>query len=1510
MTKRILGIMLTVALVLTVVVIPSTVMVSASETTPAHMTDFFVQDFEDIESNDWATRTSGGGGSVTILEDENGNHFAELKMISEDKKYEIFNATNNFLPAKVSSSQWTFSMDVMKLDDGMPIGIEFYTETRKTGIAFDSTNFEEGVWYNVAYAKDTPTTTAVITNLETGETVRRHYNQKNQFGSLWNIGNLSGMQNSFRLLFSNNANSYKAIPEGHSVTDTHYYVDNIRLFESAVADCVNFEESGDTVAASMKVTSDSFRRYYAGRTQNVTTLLTAYDENNNMLASSVKTHNIEGEAPQNANDLTETNVTWRATKEVSDTLDLSGKTAVRFEMTLLDSIECKRPISRVFTDGEESVAESSDTLAEMGSETDITNREFDFVNLDRSTLANEVTVEGKVNTNAETEILIWAEGDNSGNPIFVKQFTTVEDGSFKYTFSANPDLFGDEDEGLKVTLSGANVNPKVLDVTVGSEWSGFGAAFAEINDGESAKAFYNDYSANLTYYKSGELEATTIDTDGLTDEDWTNLAFLMSTEVYDDLTYSQIIAEADRLVSATSRIDGFMAEVNGAKNTDGTAEQKAEAIRDVLAGEDAPLEFNYGAASNVLAVCEKLTECEDFTSIQELYSTFVDITEAQGQLEESALSGFKAIDSSEAAKAFFSGENGITLGITAETLGYTDKDWNAFFEGYWDNGCSAVENSEEMSAALAAVRQYVTDVNAFVGSADAVSDIDAAKALFEGDYNADSYFGKKITEIRNGGMNTDGIGNTDFFYAELLTALDTEGAYADLASVALAYKSAKDAEINFENAAVAALGDAITKTAATDFISKYADVLGLPEVKTFTERQITIFAEINESRQTALSGYADAVTELGTLNGLVVEAEEVLDQMKTAALAEDWETLMTLIEGESLDDVTIWEGYTENVDTSAITDKRALYLRLAKGGFTAEADVQTYIDYTFNSIVSIADPFDWAYDIQLEWEQNTGAYESTDQSLANFDDSAWNFEVMANVVKVTGKVDKTGAHRLVFAVMIGDTPVMVKQIQSQPTGDFSVNLILNPDTNKVPDYQAGEDIAFVRIISDTVNSYKLPLFDLYSEETLNAILEDFKAIGDKSGETAQVKALEDFVDQYGDILNILEKIESAIGGEEENTEKVFSAMVFVYNKYKDSYVNLEDVTDVVNGTDGKSGADAIVKEMEKIVELLDEMTDAANASVGSTVGKWGVIRDLVNEAEENGWITLEGSTKGLSDKQIKALYQNMAGADYNKLSVVEERYEKALADVKKDAENNKNNGTGGGGGGGGGFGGGKVTNVSMSTDFGSAEGKAEIAPQDLPASPFTDIEDIAWAKDAITTLRRYGIVKGDGNGLFRPNSTITREEFLAMLLRLFEVEANNAGSVTFADVDAGAWYADTVSTAYTMGIVKGYGDGEFGIGDSITRADMAIMIYRMCEVQGVSLEAVEKAVLFNDYDKIPEYAYNQIGILQQADIINGDDKGNFNAVNPVTRAEAAVALNGVFGKIKNLVNYSWASKTY
>ncbi len=1518
MTKKLLSLMLCVALVMTAMFVPSTITVSAAENTAIYDGYFFTQDFEDIEKNNWGVGLVVGNGKFEVKEEENGNHYLELGLKNDGA--EAFKSANNMADFPADLTNWNLSFDVQKVSDGLPIGMEYYVGSSKSAFAVDSTNFENTEdWYRVAFTPDNANTSVVITNLSTGSTKRVHYNDINKQGSYWQLGALSNMESTFRILIQKNTNMVSAIPAGYGPLDTCYRIDNVRAWDGNILDEVIFEdESGSAleeipngeVTAKAVVTSDSFARWKDARTTELTTVLTAYDADGKMVASNIETHNIASENPSTSNAITERNATWAATKTLESSIDLTGLDAARVEMAVWDSEDGMRPIGKAHVLGTEDEVPASETIANMGNATDISGRANDFVAIDRSTKGSLVTVEGKADTNKVTNIAIIARGNNSGNAVFARQITSAEDGSFKVTFDANEE-FMSGDTGIQVTLSGATVNPKALDITVGSNWEAFVDSFKAIDDADSAKAFYEDYESNLTYYNAGEENAELVDVSSLDSDDWANLAFLHSTKNYGKITSGDVIAEAEVLVAALDGIDSFVEELNNAKNIDGTDEEKAAAILAVIESEEAPATFGFGAASNKLAVCAELAKCENFGSLQEAYSIFRDLTNAQADLEASALSGFKAISSAESAKAFFASENGETLGITAEDLGYIDAEWAFFYEGYADNTCSAVEDAAGMTSAIAALRAYVDDVNSFLASAAAVGDGYDAMTLFEADYDTDSFFGKKMAALEGAGMNLEGIGNVDFFYEKLFAALKADGACADMTAIAESYESAKTAEIEFENLAVAALNDATSKTAAAEFAKTYAPVLKLATVSAYTDRQLTIFAEINVKNETNATTYAEAVETLATLNGKVAEAEAALDAMKDAAKSDAWETLLALVEGKPASETTVLESYIGAFDTSAITDKRALYFRFAKGGNTTEDGIKAYVDETFYSITSICDPYDAAYSSQLDWEQNKGAYESTESNLANFDESAWNVETMANVVKISGKVDKTGAHRLVFVVTVDEVPIFYKQIETEGMGNFSTNLVLNPDTDKFPGYREGEGVATIRIISDTVNSYKLPAIDLYSAEELGAILTDFAEIADKGTDDAKATALEQFVEDYGDILGIGEKIEKAIAygdadiSESAKKARVYHAMVFVYNKYSDSYDGLEDVTEVVNGKDGESGTDAIVREMEKIVSLLDEMTVAANVKMNGTVGRWSLIRDLVEDAEDNNWITLKGSTSGMSKREIEDVYTEMTAKDYIKLSDVEENYETAVETVRDEMADNKNNKPGGGGSSGGGGGGGKVTELPIGVGYGEETEKAEIDPNKSPVAPFTDLGDYAWAKEAIEGLRKYAIVRGDGNGKYRPGSAISREEFLTILFRLFNVEAKTNSTVTFTDVDPNAWYAQTVAMAYETGIVKGYGDGRFGIGDNITRADMAIMILRMCEQQGVNLDPVEEAIVFNDYADIPEYAYYGIGVLQQANILNGDDYGNFNALQNVTRAESAVAFYNIFNMIKDFVTYSW-----
>ena len=173
----------------------------------------------------------------------------------------------------------------------------------------------------------------------------------------------------------------------------------------------------------------------------------------------------------------------------------------------------------------------------------------------------------------------------------------------------------------------------------------------------------------------------------------------------------------------------------------------------------------------------------------------------------------------------------------------------------------------------------------------------------------------------------------------------------------------------------------------------------------------------------------------------------------------------------------------------------------------------------------------------------------------------------------------------------------------------------------------------------------------------------------------------------------------------------------------------------------------------------------------------------------------------------------------------------------------------------------------------------------------------SWAKKAIDGLRQKSIIKGDGDGMFRPGSTMTREEYLAILLRTFGVTISGGEDVSFSDVDKNAWYADVVATAQKLGVTNGVGNNKFGIGQSIARADMVVLAARLAAAKNIVIPQSEAAVVFKDFTSIPDYAYEAVVTFQQAAFVSGDDKGNFNATNASTRAEAAVLFWNMYENI-------------
>lgn len=104
---------------------------------------------------------------------------------------------------------------------------------------------------------------------------------------------------------------------------------------------------------------------------------------------------------------------------------------------------------------------------------------------------------------------------------------------------------------------------------------------------------------------------------------------------------------------------------------------------------------------------------------------------------------------------------------------------------------------------------------------------------------------------------------------------------------------------------------------------------------------------------------------------------------------------------------------------------------------------------------------------------------------------------------------------------------------------------------------------------------------------------------------------------------------------------------------------------------------------------------------------------------------------------------------------------------------------------------------------------------------FPDVRDDAWYANVIAEAAARGLISGYDDGLFRPEETVTREQFTVMIAKLAELEPIEGSK--FADVDADRWSAGNINAAVESGIITGYEDGTFLPENPIRRSEAVRM---------------------------------------------------------------------------------------
>ncbi|NQX60564.1 S-layer homology domain-containing protein [Paenibacillus qinlingensis] len=175
-------------------------------------------------------------------------------------------------------------------------------------------------------------------------------------------------------------------------------------------------------------------------------------------------------------------------------------------------------------------------------------------------------------------------------------------------------------------------------------------------------------------------------------------------------------------------------------------------------------------------------------------------------------------------------------------------------------------------------------------------------------------------------------------------------------------------------------------------------------------------------------------------------------------------------------------------------------------------------------------------------------------------------------------------------------------------------------------------------------------------------------------------------------------------------------------------------------------------------------------------------------------------------------------------------------------------------------------------------------------------EDMAghWAQPDVDWMLRHLLVNGVTQTAFKPNSTVKRAEFAAILVRALGIPlSENLPQNHFSDVDTNAWYYEAVQKAVSKELIDGVDRERFAPEETITREQMAVMIGRAYRFLGFgSTSSGDSASLdpFIDSSSVQDWAKADVTLAIKEGFMMGVTAESFEPGGITTRAQAAVVL--------------------
>ena len=177
----------------------------------------------------------------------------------------------------------------------------------------------------------------------------------------------------------------------------------------------------------------------------------------------------------------------------------------------------------------------------------------------------------------------------------------------------------------------------------------------------------------------------------------------------------------------------------------------------------------------------------------------------------------------------------------------------------------------------------------------------------------------------------------------------------------------------------------------------------------------------------------------------------------------------------------------------------------------------------------------------------------------------------------------------------------------------------------------------------------------------------------------------------------------------------------------------------------------------------------------------------------------------------------------------------------------------------------------------------------LSAGVFTDLDKGAWYYEAVSDVVDQGLMNGVSATSFAPGQTVSRAMLATVLYRM-SGETWEGDPAGFPDVEPNTWYSTAADWANAVGVVKGYDTGLFGVNDDVTREQLVTMLYRYWLHLGGDGSAQADLTAFADGGSVSEYARPAMAWAVAQGLIQGRPGGLLAPAESTTRAELCTIL--------------------